>query len=102
MKIKDFDLKPGSIIAVDLDGTLCEGRFWDEECTPIISRIRAINDLYKKGYKIIIHTARHRDYYKETEAWLIKNGVYYTCLSMGKLTADLYIDDRAMNILELI
>ena len=92
-------LKQNSLIAVDLDGTLSEGEFWGgAEPKPIQKNIDMVNTLYKRGHHIIIVTARHRDHYKVTESWLIKYGVYYHAISMEKMGADLYIDDKCINI----
>lgn len=95
-----MDLPPkGSLLAIDLDGTLCEGEFWGgEEPKPIQKRIDWVNNLYKQGYHIIIYTARRRELYSTTEAWLIKHGVLYHAISMEKMGADLYIDDKCINI----
>jgi len=90
-------LKPHSLLAVDLDGTLCEGEFWGKgEPKPKQDMINKIEKLYKQGHHIIIYTARRRNYYQETEAWLIKNKVWYHALSMEKMGADLYIDDKSI------
>jgi hydroxymethylpyrimidine pyrophosphatase-like HAD family hydrolase len=64
------------LICIDLDGTLCNGKFREETPTPITERIKYINEnLYQKGAHIIIYTARAPEYYAETLAWLIANGV---------------------------
>lgn len=86
--------KNRKVYAVDIDGVIAKGRFWDEECTPMTENIEKINDLYKKGNIILYHTARHPQYYEVTYAWLIKQGCYFHALRMGKMSADYYIDDR--------
>ena len=53
------------LIAVDLDWTLCTGKFWEEECTPIPEMIEYVNSLYKKWAHIIIWTARMNEYTTE-------------------------------------
>jgi len=68
------------------------------EVMPDEEMLEKINKLYKQGHKIIYHTARHPDYYGQTYAWLVENGAYFTDLEMGKLTADVYIDDKALNV----
>lgn len=93
------ELKPRSVVAVDLDGTLCEGEFWgDGEPTPKQNMIDLIEKLYKAGHIIIIFTARNRSYFQLTEAWLIKHKVWYHSLCMNKMGADLYIDDKCVNV----
>ena len=57
------------LIAVDLDGTLCEGEFWGkEDVEPIKERIDYFNSLYMKGAHIIIYTARQPKWLPETPA----------------------------------
>lgn len=88
----------GKLIAVDLDGTLCEGEFWGEgEPIPKTARIDAVRSLYQRGAHIIIYTARQPSYYIHTHAWLIKHRVPFhgICMQM-KPGADLYIDDKAV------
>lgn len=88
-------------IAVDIDKTVATGIFWDEDCEPIEENLEKINDLYKKGHTIIYHTARHPQYYSMTYAWLIEHGAYFHALEMGKLTADVYVDDKALHVDDL-
>lgn len=87
------------IIAVDIDDTITNGeRFWCDDVTPDEEVLEKMNELYKQGHKIIYHTARHPDYYGQTYAWLVKHGAYFTALEMGKLTADVYVDDKALHV----
>ena len=102
MRIKD-----GSIVAIDLDGTLCLGEsFTEEDCIkalPILDVIDVVNnELYKKKCcYIIIYTARKQFLYNATEFWLKKHGVRYHILVCGKLWAQHYIDDRNILIKDL-
>ena len=85
------------LIAVDFDGTLTHGgRFWKdgEEILPNEEIIKWVNKQFRLRNVIIIHTARPPETYRETEAWLIAHGVKFHGLRFGKLTADLYIDDK--------
>ena len=99
--------KPNSIIAVDLDQTLCTGEsFTDEEviaAKPIQKTIDYVNEiLYKKNHCFInIFTARKEFLRHATEYWLQKHGVKYHTLVMGKLWSEAYIDDRAVNISDI-
>lgn len=87
------------LIAVDLDGTLCEGKFWEKEPIPLQKRIDYINELYKKWAHIIIWTARFPKHYEVTKKWLDKYDVMYHWISMHtKIGADCYIDDKCINI----
>lgn len=88
------------LIAIDMDGTICTGKFWEtEECKPIQKMIDKVCSLYKNGAHIIIYTARDPKYYEVTNAWLMKYGVPFHGISMQKkIGADLYIDDKSLNV----
>ncbi|GAG56375.1 unnamed protein product [marine sediment metagenome] len=86
------------LIAVDLDGTLCEGKFWKSEPSPKTEMINFVNELYKKGAHIIIMTARFPKDYEITLEWLNKFKVLFHGISMRiKIGADVYIDDKSIN-----
>lgn len=93
----------GKLIAVDMDGTICTGEFWGEgEPEPIQWMIDFVWELYKKGAHIIIYTARQTKYFHATNAWLTKYDVPHHGIAMQrKIGADLYIDDKALNIDDL-
>jgi histidinol phosphatase-like enzyme len=74
------------IYCFDLDGTLCKlpdsydaGEY--DKSYPMVSRIDKVNNLYDKGNKIIIETARGsvsgKDWYQVTEEQLKNWGVKY-------------------------
>jgi len=70
MKTKN---RHNTVLAVDIDDTIATGRFWVEgEAQPIQENL---------------------DY-----AWLIEHGAFFHALEMGKLAAEVYIDDKALNI----
>lgn len=87
------------VIAVDMDGTLCEEDCWTKrECilaTPRKDMIKLVNSLHEFNF-IIIFTARRHRLYAVTATWLKKHGVKYHAIRMEKLPAYLYIDDRAL------
>lgn len=93
----------GKLICVDLDWTLSKGEFWGKwEPEPIVKMIKYTNSLYLKWWHIVIYTARNPDWYRDTMAWLIKNWVFFHWIAMQmKPWADLYIDDKALNICRL-
>jgi len=68
---------------------------------PDIDAILKINKKYDEGHKIIIHTARPYGDWKVTTKWLKRFLVRYHCLVMGKLRADLYIDNDSKRISDL-
>ena len=94
----------------DIDGTLCtlSGGVY-EDAKPIIYRIAKVNELYGKGHRIILNTARgmgrtNNDpqaaeimFKKLTEQQLKKWGVKYHALFFGKPRAAVYVDDRGMS-----
>lgn len=86
-------------IAVDLDGTLCQGMHWrgNKSCLnakPIKKMIALINKLYRTDF-IVIYTARQNHMMSATFDWLDKNGVRYHAVSNRKVPFDLIIDDTA-------
>ena len=97
------------VIAVDLDGVLCEhdGDYSREGLMnkkPIKENIEKINKIFLSyNHIIVIYTARKEKDRFLTEAWLKENGVYYHYLSMSKPYFDVYIDeeDKAINITDL-
>jgi len=97
----------------DLDGTLCETpsdadghnvRYWDSQPLPYM--IEQVNKLYDGGDIIIIMTARGRGSGKNwtelTTEQLDRWGVKYHELEpmFHKPTADLFIDDKGINVEE--
>lgn len=104
--------KPHYTVVFDLDGTLCE-QTWNgnyDKAKPIPHMIEHLNSLKRRGAYIVINTARgmktyDRDvetiekvYRQMTENWLVEHGVMFDELHFGKPAADLYIDDKALNV----
>lgn len=99
---------------IDLDDTICFTQNRDfEHSIPYKEVIRKINQLYNKGYEIVIYTARgakscktlldrELKYRELTEKWLKKHKVKYTKLEFGKPNADYYIDDKNITIEEFL
>ena len=99
---------------IDLDDTICFTKNRDfENSKPNIVVINKINELYSKGWEIIIFTARgakscitleerEKKYRELTQRWLKKNNVKYTGLIFGKMNADYYVDDKNMSIEEFL
>ena len=101
-------IKMGSIVAIDLDKTLCLGEnFTEEDCIkaePIWKMIEVVNnELYRKRECfIIIYTARKEFLRNATEFWLKKYSIRYHILVCEKLWAQYYIDDRNVLIKDLL
>lgn len=89
-----------SRIAVDLDDTLTQGekRYWEGRCDPDDYVIKSINQLYKQGHTIVIWTARPWSNASQVASWLVEHGVRYHGLRMNKGSADVYVDDKALNV----
>lgn len=90
-------------IAVDVDGVLCEEGPWTEhaKAIPIQENIDKVNSLYQEGHIIVIYTGRFLEEQELTEMWLKKYKVKYHKIVMDKLLADVYVDDRSMELEEL-
>lgn len=89
----------------DIDGTLCTNTDGDyEKAQPAQPVIDRVNALYANGHRILLQTARGAttgiDWRAATERQLAAWGVKYHALYFGKPTADLYVDDKAVNISE--
>lgn len=81
----------------DLDGVLAlGGPFWERDPEPNHEMIEHIIRLYQAGNVIIIWTARQWKHAPETVGWLIKHGIPFHGIYMGKGGADVYIDDKAV------
>ncbi len=91
-----------TIYCFDIDGTICtntEGAY--ESAQPLLNTIELINSLYTQGHHIILQTARGSttkiDWRPLTEGQLKSWGLNYHELHFAKPTADVYIDDKAIN-----
>lgn len=101
------------IIAVDFDGTLVEHMY------PKIGKTKKktlefILKAQEKGAKIILYTCRGGKYLDEAIKWCEDNGIKLTAVnddipsvkesefgitkSKGKIYANIYLDDRAVNV----
>lgn len=92
------------IYAIDIDGVLCnkEPEADYENRTPSWDVIAKVNCLHEAGHTIKIFTGRGSksgiDWREFTERQLKSWGVKYDELIMGKPEADLFIDDKAINV----
>jgi len=91
------------IYAIDIDGVLCDDMLGDyDKSTPHYAVIKRVNALYDAGHTIKIFTGRGsatgidwKDFtIRQLHAW----GVHYHELIFGKPVADIFIDDKAVNI----
>ena len=86
----------------DIDGTICINTFGEyEKATPFVKRINMINKLYDEGHIIKFLTARGSstgiDWRELTQSQLDKWGVKYNTLDLGKIDADVFVDDKGLN-----
>jgi len=92
------------VYAVDIDGTIClESEHWWEydKALPIASAIEKVNNLFLDGHTIILFSARFHCDEKVTMDWLKEQGVRYHMLVLGKVKADVYIDNASLRMEEL-
>ncbi len=88
----------------DIDGVLTietEGHDYPNR-TPNREMIKQVNGLHSAGHKIILNTARWGTDWTVTKTWLHKYNVQYDQLLLGKPKADFYIDDKMLDIKELL
>ena len=99
-----------SIYCFDLDNTLCETKNKKYfESTPLLDRIKIVNDLHEDGHYIKIYTARGmtefngnvslvmQKYWEGTKKLLDSWGMKYDELILGKPSYDLFVDDKAIH-----
>lgn len=94
------------IYCFDVDGTLCtntDGKY--EKAEPYPNVIARVNTLHDGGHRIILYTARGSttgiDWRALTEQQLQTWGVRYHELRFGKPNADIFVDDKAINVTEI-
>ena len=93
------------IYCFDIDGTICTNTDGDyKNAQPFQEMIAKVNELYGEGHTIYYMTARgfttKIDWFEFTGQQLIGWGAKYHQLIMGKPTADIYVDDKAINVLD--
>ena len=98
------------VIAVDFDGCLCSAA-WPGIGEPNAPLICALKDFRKHGHKVILWTCREGKLLEEALAWCDNQGLQFDSVNANlddmnkvygndcrKIGADIYIDDRAVNI----
>ena len=88
------------IYAVDIDGVLCqEGSFPNyHKAVPLRENIDKVRKLFETGHEVILYSSRFEEDREVTEQWLTKHSVRYSRLILGKIRADIYVDDRNGNL----
>ena len=102
-------------IVFDVDDTICSNvrRLGYDKCIPDYEVIKKMNHLHDDlGFWIVLHTARGmvscngdidkiiKKNKKVLEDWLARHNVHYDELIFGKPLADLYVDDKALDVVE--
>lgn len=84
----------------DFDGVIChlEDDVPYPERKPNYKIIREMHAIMERGDRIIIYTGRHINHLDDTLQWLNNYTVPYTHIQFGKPVADLYIDDKGINV----
>lgn len=90
------------IIYIDIDETICTSPNKDyTKSQPIYENITKANKLFDEGNTIVYWTARGSqsgiDWTELTNSQLLKWGVKFHDLKLGKPSYDLFIDDKALN-----
>lgn len=87
---------------IDIDGTVCTQEKDYKNAQPMYDNIEKVNKLYDEGHIIWFYTARGTetgiDWSEVTKNQLKEWGVKYHKLLFGKPSADVYIDDKALNV----
>jgi hypothetical protein len=97
------------IICFDIDNTICFTNKLKEyqKSKKNTAAIKIVNDLYDSGYYIKLYTARgmdryksdlkkiHKVFYNFTSDQLKKWGVRYHELILGKISYNLFVDDKS-------
>jgi len=90
------------IIAIDMDGVLCseEKTFSRSLAKPIPGASESLRSLRTQGHTIIIYSARSWAELEMTKKWLNDHNIEYDGLHLGKISVDIFIDDRAISFKE--
>ena len=85
-----------TILAIDLDGTVCTINSDYSQCEPLPGSLGASKTLQARGFSIYLHTGRHINNARVTQAWLDRFEVPHDLVVFGKPPARIYLDDRGM------
>ena len=99
-----------TVIAVDFDGTLCENRY-PEIGEPRMSLINQVKFAKSQGMKVILWTCRTEKLLDEAVGWCEEHGLVFDAVNENlqeridtyggdcrKISADFYLDDKAVTI----
>jgi uncharacterized HAD superfamily protein len=85
-------------LIIDIDGTICEEnrQFSRSLAKPLPNAVKSLKALKKKGYILILYSARTWAEYEMTLNWLKSYDIPFDQLILGKPEGDYWIDDRAI------
>lgn len=89
-------------LVVDIDGILTkeiEGHDYIKR-TPNAYNIETLKDYKKRGFKIILYSARFEEDFNLTDRWLSEHEVPFDNLILAKPQGHVYYDDKAQNQLD--
>ena len=83
-------------LCVDFDETISQNSGHPDFVPhkPVKGAIAALQELDRRGYKIIVYTARPWADYVNIEDWLLEYSVPFRRIVCGKVLAKHYIDDK--------
>lgn len=104
------------VVAVDFDGTLCTNAWPNIGVIDIFQKrvIQRLCELHKAGWVIILWTCREGKYLEDAVKFCVNNSIPIDYINENipeiketfgdsrKICADLYIDDRAVNNLDIL
>lgn len=96
----------GKMLACDIDGTLTYGEYWGKDYSPRpkpnYKTIKLCEDFIRGGGHVVLFTARDGSMAVETIGWLKLHNVWYHGINFGgKPGADIYLDDKCINVNEI-
>ncbi len=104
----DFSKCANEVFCFDIDGVIAHISPNNDYsiASPNLSNIARVNRLYDQGNQIILFTARGSktgiDWTETTRNQMLSWGVKHHELRLGKPAADYYVDDRAIELSQLI
>ena len=83
------------VIAVDFDGCLCKNKYPDIG-EPNTRLFQSLIKNREEGDKIVLWTCRQGDELMAAVKFCYDNGLVFDAIRGGKLSANIYIDDKAV------
>lgn len=110
-----MDLQGNTIFAVDFDGTLSLGTKWPELGKPNIPLFKFLKQQKAEGARLILWTCRNEKNLDAAVEYCKKAGLEFDTVNKNlpelinayggdtrKINADIYIDDKAINPIQIM